>query len=57
MSRPGGGGGGDGVERARYLLGSKVIMLFFFCDLGQRFSLLSDFMLMLQTHESLEAHS
>ncbi len=26
MIRP--GGGGDGVERARYLLGSKVIMLF-----------------------------
>lgn len=27
-----------------------------FCGLGQRFSLLSDLMLMLQTHESLEAY-
>lgn len=28
-----------------------------FCGLGPRFSLLSDLMLMLQTHESLEEHS
>lgn len=48
-------GGGDGVERARYLLGSKVIMLFL--RFGAEVQFAFYLMLMLQTHESLEAHS